>query len=254
VNLSTALWERDSRTKKFNMVISETQSSREDESPHLRRFLFLLLALLLALILGPALHPFPGMRILLTVFWSLVLLSSIYAVSQNKRTIVIAVLLALPFFTEELSAHFIQSLILLAIGKLFGALFFAFVAYNILRFIYGQREIHPSTLIAASVVYLLIAAMWSYFYSILETIHPGSFHFPDTGVGHLKNPFIYFSFVTITTLGYGDITPNTGFAASLSMVEAVVGQLYIAVQVAWLVGIHVASHYEKRSRRISREE
>jgi len=232
----------------------EKIQTREEKSPHLRRFLFLLLALLLALILGPPLYSFPRMQILLTVFWSLVLLSSIYAVSQDKRAIVIAVLLALPFFAEEWSAHFILSLPISVIGKSFGVLFFAFVIYHILRFIYGQREIHPALLIAAAVVYLLIATMWAYFYSILETVHPGSFHFPDTGVGYLKNPFVYFSFVTITTLGYGDITPNTGLAASLSMVEAVIGQLYIAVQVAWLVGIHVASHYEKKSRQRSKGE
>ncbi len=236
------------------MVIFKAKQSPEDTRPYLRRFLFLFIALLLTLILGPVLDAFPRMHILMTIFWSSVLISSVYAVSQKKRVILIAALLALPFFAEEWSSLFIVSLPALVIGKLFGALFFAFVIFHILRFIYRGREVYIEFIIAAAVVYLLIAVMWSYFYSVLEMIHPGSFNLPDNTIGLLQNRFIYFSFVTITTLGYGDITPNTGFAASLSMVEAVVGQLYMTVQVAWLVGIHVASFYEKRFRQTSREE
>lgn len=235
-------------------MISKAKNSPDDSRPYLRRFLFLLIALLLTLILGPVLNAFPRMRILMTIFWSLVLISSVYAVSQKKRVILLAALLALPFFAEEWSSLFIVSLPALVIGKLFGALFFAFVIYHILCFIYKGREVCIELIIAAAVVYLLIGAMWSYFYSVLEMIHPGSFNLPDTSIGTMQNRFIYFSFVTITTLGYGDITPNTPFASSLSMVEAVVGQLYMTVQVAWLVGIHVASYYEKRSRQKPEEE
>ncbi|MBW1775029.1 MAG: two pore domain potassium channel family protein [Deltaproteobacteria bacterium] len=236
------------------MVIPSGKQYSSDSRPYLKRFLFLFIVLLLTLMLGPVLDAFPHMRILMTVFWSLVLISSVYAVSQKKRVILLAALLALPFFAEEWSSLFIVSLPALVIGKLFGALFFAFVIFHILRFIYRGREVCIEFIIAAAVVYLLIAVMWSYFYSVLEMIHPGSFNLPDNTVGLMQNRFIYFSFVTITTLGYGDITPNTSFASSLSMVEAVVGQLYMTVQVAWLVGIHVASHYEKRFRQTSREE
>lgn len=230
------------------------KKSPDDARPNSPRFLFLFITLLLTLILGSALQAYPGMRILLNIFWSLVLISAVYAVSQKKGVILIAALLALPFFAEEWSYYFIHSLPVLVIGKLFGALFFAFVIYHMLRFIYGQREVHRDLLIAAAVVYLMIAVMWSYFFSILEIVHPGSFNLPESFSGFPQGRFIYFSLVTITTLGYGDITPNTGFAASLSMVEAVVGQLYMTVQVAWLVGIHVASYYEKRSRQKSHEE
>ncbi|MFC1580192.1 potassium channel family protein [Thermodesulfobacteriota bacterium] len=226
----------------------------DDSRSHLRRFLFLLISILLTLVLGPVLEPFPGMRILLSVFWSLVLISSVFAISQKKHAILVAVLLALPFFAEEWTTLFVQSVPVIVIGKLSGALFFAFVIMHILRFIYGQREVRGEVLIAAAVVYLMIAVMWSYFYAVLEMVHPGAFNLPDAAGGVMQNRFVYFSLVTITTLGYGDITPNSGFAASLSMVEAVVGQLYMTVQVAWLVGIHVASFYEKRSRRVPGEE
>jgi hypothetical protein len=227
--------------------------SPEEERPHLRRFLFLLVALLLTLVLGPLVEPYPRMNIVLTVFWSIVLLSSVYAISRKRHVIIIACLLALPFFAEEWASLFVEPIPLFVVGKFFGAAFFAFVTYNILKFIYSQTEVKREMLLAAAVVYLLIAVMWAYAYGILEMIHPGSFNFPDSGSALAQNRFIYFSLVTITTLGYGDITPNTGFAASLCMVEAVVGQLYMTVQVAWLVGIHVASFYEKRRSRIKDE-
>lgn len=236
------------------MVTSQAKHSSEDARPYLRRFLFLLIALLVTLILGPALEGIPHVRFLVNVFWTLVLISSVYAVSRNKRVTLIATLLALPFFAAEWSSHFITSLPVFVAGRVCAILFFAIVIYHILRFIYGQQDVRLELVIAAVVVYLLIATMWAYFYAVLETVHPGSFHFPDSASGIMQNRFIYFSFVTITTLGYGDITPATGFAASLSVSEAVIGQLYITVQVAWLVGIHVASHFEKRSRKASHGE
>ena len=96
---------------------------------------------------------------------------------------------------------------------------------------------------------LLFALMWASLCRILEMVHPGSFRVPEIQEGQEKLPLIYYSFVTITTLGYGDITPLTPLARSLAILEAVVGQLYIAVQVAWLVGVHVSQSMKKRADR-----
>lgn len=60
--------------------------------------------------------------------------------------------------------------------------------------------------------------------------------------------FIYFSLVTITTLGYGDIVPTTNLARSLATLEAVIGQLYLMTTVAWLVGVRVTQSRERKSR------
>ena len=75
---------------------------------------------------------------------------------------------------------------------------------------------------------------------ILELVSPGSFSFPDKKSWGETMQFEYFSFVTITTLGYGDITPLTDKASALAMIEALVGQIYLVVLVAWLVGMHVS--------------
>jgi voltage-gated potassium channel len=69
---------------------------------------------------------------------------------------------------------------------------------------------------------------------------PGSFALPDKGFRGYFLQFQYFSFITITTLGYGDIIPLTDKASTLAICEAVVGQIYMVVLVAWLVGMHVS--------------
>jgi hypothetical protein len=92
-----------------------------------------------------------------------------------------------------------------------------------------------------------MALAWSFIFGAVESLHPGSFSIPEIQGISTSRHFLYYSFVTITTLGYGDITPVTSLARSLSTLEAVIGQLYLVVQVAWLVGVHVSQSMLKRS-------
>ena len=87
--------------------------------------------------------------------------------------------------------------------------------------------------------------MWAFFYTFLELVDPASFNIDLSQPGDYLSEFQYYSFVTITTLGYGDITPVTGVAKSFSVLEAVVGQLYMVVVIAWMVGNYV------RQKRVS---
>ena len=95
-----------------------------------------------------------------------------------------------------------------------------------------------NTLLTAMVVYLLVAQLWALVYTFLDLIDPASFNLPQGQSDFLL--FEYYSFVTLTTLGYGDITPLTKVAKTFSVLEAVVGQLYLVVVVAWFVGMHVS--------------
>ena len=88
------------------------------------------------------------------------------------------------------------------------------------------------------VVYLLAAQLWALVYTFLDLIDPASFNLPQGQSDFLL--FEYYSFVTLTTLGYGDITPLTKVAKAFSVLEAVVGQLYLVVVVAWFVGMYVS--------------
>ena len=93
----------------------------------------------------------------------------------------------------------------------------------------------------------MMALMWAFIYRTLEMVHPGSFCISQSLFDEHSLVFVYYSFVTITTFGFGDISPATNLAGSLSVSEAVTGQLCLVVQVAWLVGVHVPQSMEKGS-------
>jgi hypothetical protein len=97
-------------------------------------------------------------------------------------------------------------------------------------------------IVGAICVYLLIGLAWSSVYETLESVAPGSFRFPvDTAwMTPGSQRFRYFSFVTLATLGYGDITPISLLAGTLASLEAVSGQLYIGITVARLVALSLA--------------
>jgi hypothetical protein len=212
------------------------------------RFLSLLIFIIAMLILGPLLEEFVQLSILIDILWSAIFVSAIYAVSQKKRHIVIAVLLALPMLGSIWTKYFVQYKALLVVGSLCGAAFFLFAIIQMLIFIYSHKEVTRDLIVGAAVVYLFMALMWTFIFVVVETLHPGSFNLPEGQGFEATRQFVYYSFVTLTTLGYGDITPISSLARSLCILEAVIGQLYLVVQVAWLVGVHVSQSMLKKSR------
>jgi len=217
------------------------------------RFLSLLIFIIAMLILGPLVEEFIRLRILMDILWSAIFVSTIYAVSQKKRHIVIAVVLALPMLGSIWAKYFFQHKALLVVGSLCGAAFILFAIIQMLIFIYGHNEVTRDLIVGAAVVYLLLALMWTFIFVVVETLHPGSFNLPEGQGIEATRQFMYYSFVTLTTLGYGDITPITSMARSLCILEAVIGQLYLVVQVAWLVGVHVSQSMLKKSRQDDEE-
>jgi voltage-gated potassium channel len=208
------------------------------------RFIFLLAMLLFMLAVVPFLEGFSGLRTLFNVFLSAVLVSAVYALSQKIRHLAIAVVLAIPMLISIWSDYVALSDTLFLIGRICGVLFMAFTIFHILRHIFQQQEVTLDTIAGATAVYMLFAVMWTFIYAVLEQLQPGSFAISTAETLGERNIFIYYSFVTITTLGYGDITPVTYLARSMAILEAVVGQLYLVVLVAWLVGMYVS----KKSR------
>ncbi len=101
--------------------------------------------------------------------------------------------------------------------------------------------------------YLLLGVIWSLIYSAVETASPGSF----TLSGSPKTPMVagrldrgilgYYSFITLATVGYGDVTPSTPLARTLAWIEAISGQFYLAILVAGLVGIKVTQAIKEQS-------
>jgi hypothetical protein len=199
------------------------------------------------LIIAPIAEEFVRLRMLMDIFWSAIFIAVIYAVSHKKHHILIALLLALPMLGSIWSSYFVKLSAVVVIGALCGAAFFIFAIIQILIFIYSQKEVTRDLIVGAAIVYLLMALAWSFIFGAVESLHPGSFSIPEIQGMSASRHFLYYSFVTITTLGYGDITPVTSLARSLCVLEAVIGQLYLVVQVAWLVGVHVSQSMLKKS-------
>jgi hypothetical protein len=210
------------------------------------RFLLLLISLLGLMVLEPFLFDSIGFRFLLEIFFSLILFSSIYAVSIKRRTTLIAILLALPKLGSTWAYGFINNPLLILFDSIFGIIFTGFIIVLILSHIFRQENVTLETIYGAIVVYILIGLMWVFLYTLSEFVHPHSFSMAADLASESKKALYYFSFVTLTTLGYGDVTPISDPAKSLAMLEAIVGQMYIAVLIARLVGIHISQSHLKK--------
>ena len=219
------------------------------------KFTFLLVSLLVLFVIAPLFEGLAIALILLNIFTSVVLVSAVYAVSQKKGLFVLAVILVIPVLAGRWSVYFVDNPFLDFMGMSFGVLFLAFTATNILAKVFEAKEVTADTISGAICVFLLIGLAWAFLYSVVEFLHPGSFNIAQslahTSIHSLHQQttlFIYYSFVTLTTLGYGDITPLTPPARSLAVVEAVIGQLYLVVLIARLVGLHIVHSSTKNSK------
>jgi len=116
------------------------------------------------------------------------------------------------------------------------------------KYLFRKQRVTIDTINAALCVYLLLGIVWAFAYSLVDILEPGSFQSAqfDEGVEFMRlgaeRSFypIYYSIVTLTTLGYGDIVPVSRAASMLAVLEAMTGQVYLAVLVGRLVGLHVA--------------
>jgi voltage-gated potassium channel len=135
-------------------------------------------------------------------------------------------------------------------AKVSGALFFLLVVITMLRHVVASPTVTREVLYAAMVVYLMIGILFAFVYGCIYIVDPASFDL-TMEMSSRGWAFFYFSFVTLTTLGYGDSSPLTAMGGIVAVMEAIIGQLYLVVVVAWLVGMHVSS---KSGRSTTREE
>jgi len=210
-----------------------------------QRFFYLLIAILAFIIGNPFFKDFLGKRLhyITELFITIIFITATYALSENRRQLTISILLAVPLLVFIWAKYVIENFYIDMLGEVFAVLFFGFTVICLAGFIYGQKEVTKEVIATAIIIYLMLALVWAFIYALLDSFYPGSFSFGGEPRKELYH-FLYFSFVTLTTLGYGDITPLTDKAAALVILEAVVGQIYLVVGVAWLVGMHVS----RRSR------
>jgi energy-converting hydrogenase Eha subunit C len=208
-----------------------------------RRFAYLAKSLVILILAYPYLEVNVRGQLLLTIITIFVMMSLIIAVSDSKRSIIITLCLGLPWFAslivnfpvfENAQTVFIRKEILFAV------LLFSYTTFKIFMHLLRSREVTSEILFASVCVYLLIGLTWSSFYIFIDYIYPHSFIDTSDLVPINAPRILFFSYITLTTVGYGTLIPVSDPARSLALLEAIIGQLYLAILVARLVGLHIS--------------
>ena len=209
------------------------------------RFGFLLVLLGGLVFAAPWLHVFQnawGFRLL----FSAIYVGAVAAVSGSRRVFWVGMVLAALAIGTQWMSLFTDHVGWVAVNVM-ASLFLAYTAGVILHTVLRQDRVNADTIVGGLCIYLMIGIVFVEIYSLVETLQPGSFAIGGNPItlgeriqfgGYAAT--LYFSFVTLTTLGYGDVTPLSPIARSLAITEAVMGQLYVAVFIARLVGLYLA--------------
>ena len=199
-----------------------------------------LIVLTVLFIAGPFVENFQSGTAIDSLLITVVLASGVLAVGARRRTLVLAMLLALPAFLgkwiNEYQANAVSPEIILGSGLVY----ILFVIVNFLRYILLAPRVNSEVLCAGISVYLLLGLIWTLAYIMVARAWPDAFLLTTGAGGRMTDPAdaFYFSFVTLSTVGYGDIIPVAKPARILAMTEAMTGTLYMAVLISRLVSLH----------------
>ncbi len=210
-------------------------------TPHPYRFRALFAALLLLLAAVPLTVTDSLSDPFLALALSLVIIAGLMAMRSERKLLLLALLLGVPAVLVRWIAMLFPDQTPAVFGFLFPIFFLSFFVLFLLRTVITADRITEDTIAGALSVYLLLGFVWSLIYQWLVLIEPGSFHASADllASGALdRMDLLYYSFITLATVGYGDITPVTPLAQSFAYAEAVTGVLYVAVLVARLVSAY----------------
>lgn len=214
---------------------------------HRWRFAVVLSASLLLAVAQPLTSGLFGDRGSFDVFFSLLIGAVLLLVFEERHRITAMSLGVAAFLGIWMSHGFggQAGRVLLIGSHLLAVSVFAFALYGILCTIFAKQA-SGDAIFGAVCGYILLGIIWSLLYSAVETACPGSFHTSTARNSQIeasqtdRGVLSYYSFITLATVGYGDVTPTTPLGRTLAWIEAVVGQFYLAILVAGLVGFKVA--------------
>ena len=209
----------------------------------------ILLVLLFALLLS--IPVFQGHRLaLFFVRFALtaVLFAGIYAVSHRRAHLIVAIAIAIPTTLGRWLPEYNSNIDWFATVTLLTALFLAYTGFVIISLVARSRVVTFDTISGAICGYLLVGMTFGFLYSVVEVLRAGAFNFQmgpavRPGADFLMRSqllsLIYFSFVTLTSTGFGDILPVAPIARTMAVLEAMVGQFYVAIFIARLVSLEL---------------
>jgi voltage-gated potassium channel len=211
------------------------------------RFAVVLVASLLLAVAQPLTSGLFEERGSFDIFFSLLIAAVLLLVFEEREHRRFAFSLALAALLGVWASHWLGGMagrMLLVAAHLAAVCFFGFALYRILRAILAKQA-SGDAIFGAVCGYLLLGIIWTLLYSAVETVFPGSFNLPALGGAEGmaarsdRGALGYYSFITLATVGYGDVTPTTPLTQTLAWMEAITGQFYLAILVAGLVGFKV---------------
>ncbi len=213
--------------------------------PEHKRFQFLFFALLTLVVIYPYFQE-SGLHIrIYRLLGAAIVLASFYAVADDRRKLIPALLLGIPAIITQVIAQLAgQSELLRLINNFTNIPLIVFICVVVFLKVIRSRRVTVDTLYGAASVYLLMGFAFALGFLALVQVDPTAFymaeaHNPD-GVIDFSDT-IYFSFVTLTTLGYGDMAPVSPIARSFAILEAMLGVLYLAILISRLVSIYTTT-------------
>ncbi len=200
----------------------------------------LLMSLVLLGVTAPFLSQFAiGPKIVSMVF-AIVIFSAVWDVARTPRILTIGLVFGVPAFGARIFGAVVTNKPGLTdvVTEAATILVLGYATYEIFADLMTTKEVTGDTLRGAVSAYLLLGVGWASAYSLVELLHPGAFNMGAGATAVNQEPnLLYYSFVVLTTLGFGDITPATAMSRGLTWIEAVIGQLFIATTIARLVGL-----------------
>lgn len=206
-----------------------------------RAGLLLLLSLLLLLVAAPFVQPYAIGMVIEKLLFTTMLVAAV-ATSSGRRTLILAVLLASPVLVFNWFHHAQPARWSRIVACAFGAGFIAWVVWRLVRSLLTSGRVGSDVLCTALSAYLMLGVIWALLYSIVNDAVPGSFALPPETMpaGLVRFELVYFSFITLCTVGYGDIVPASNAARMLAMLEAIIGMIFTTILLARLVSLYAA--------------
>ena len=229
---------KETHDRKEHLQVGKRVFSREELFRH--SFAWFLASLALLLVASPLVEHWPHGVLIESVLLSVAMLFAVPAIGGRRSRLIWANVLLIPALLGKWANFSRPDLVPPEVFLGTAILFLGFVVLNILGYILRAPRVSSEILCAAIANYLLLGLLWSFAYTMSAAAVPGAFAF-STGPesGHVMKGFnsIYFSFATLSTIGYGDIAPVAGGVRMLAVAEAVVGMFYVTMLIARLVSL-----------------
>lgn len=205
------------------------------------RFNHLLIILIALFVISPFFQAdgTMGFRPILPLIWLIAIIGILRSIVQDNKEFTILAATKVVSFVLDMMAHFhlvgMFEHSFHIIARLVQIVIIVWIVIHLMKWLFSVKKVNSDTIKGGICVYMLLGLTWMALYRLVYEINPNSF----SSQFHNAWEFMYFSFTTLTTVGYGDITPVSSFAMMLTNVEGMVGQLFLAIFVARLVGLHI---------------